>query len=256
MFYYINSAGQQAGPVPADQLAANGITADTLVWKDGMSQWTKASDVPELRFLFDPNVPPPAPSNSTNTAISQDSNSKPVMFAVIVGIVGVLVLLHWLFGSSGFWIWLFIGVLTGELFSLWKAIFEKKTPEKGTIWATIIIAVIGYFVFSSGSTTSSDSKKESVATESTTTPVNTKKEIPSWMVGKWKCNTPYGTITLRINSDGFGTFDDSFGNFTYTGDELEFRMSNVDGVVTPMEVDHANHRLGAGSGYYFRKVSN
>ena len=52
MYYYINSSGQQAGPVPANQLAANGVTGDTLVWKAGMSQWTKAAEVAELQFMF------------------------------------------------------------------------------------------------------------------------------------------------------------------------------------------------------------
>ena len=52
MYYYINSSGQQAGPVPANQLAANGVTGETLVWKAGMSQWTKAAEVAELQFMF------------------------------------------------------------------------------------------------------------------------------------------------------------------------------------------------------------
>lgn len=52
MYYYINSAGQQAGPVQANQLAANGVTGDTLVWKAGMSQWTKAAEVAELQPFF------------------------------------------------------------------------------------------------------------------------------------------------------------------------------------------------------------
>jgi hypothetical protein len=57
MYYYINSSGQQAGPVPANQLAANGVTGETLVWKAGMSQWTKAAEVAELQFMFGPQRP-------------------------------------------------------------------------------------------------------------------------------------------------------------------------------------------------------
>lgn len=61
---------------------------------------------------------------------------------------------------------------------------------------------------------------------------------------------------MTINSDGSGTFNDERGTFTFKGDELEFRNPAVDGVVTPMEVDESNLRLGAGQGYYFTKVTN
>ena len=148
MYYYINSAGQQAGPVPADQLAANGITANTLVWKDGMNEWTKASDVPELRFLFDPTVPPPAPTNSTNTAndnANQTSFFQSKTFAIIVGICGAIQAFNMLFNGSGFWNWLLLGVLGAGLYFLWKAIKEKAIPEKGHIWTVIIITLIGGF---------------------------------------------------------------------------------------------------------------
>jgi hypothetical protein len=36
------------------------LTRDTLVWKAGMSNWTKAGDVPELSNLFG-GSPPPLP---------------------------------------------------------------------------------------------------------------------------------------------------------------------------------------------------
>ena len=60
MYYYINSAGQQAGPIAADQLAANGVTGETLVWKAGMSQWTKAAQVAELQSFFAPQPQQPS----------------------------------------------------------------------------------------------------------------------------------------------------------------------------------------------------
>jgi membrane protease subunit (stomatin/prohibitin family) len=60
--------GQQAGPYDIDavkQLVQSGqINRETLVWKDGMANWTKASEVPELSVVFGsvpPPVPPPVP---------------------------------------------------------------------------------------------------------------------------------------------------------------------------------------------------
>lgn len=54
MYYYINKEGQQAGPVAADQLPRYGVNAQTMVWKAGMTQWTKAADVPELQSIIPP----------------------------------------------------------------------------------------------------------------------------------------------------------------------------------------------------------
>lgn len=56
--YYIVENNQQAGPFTLDQLAAKGITPETNVWTDGMSNWTPASQVSELQSLF---APQPAP---------------------------------------------------------------------------------------------------------------------------------------------------------------------------------------------------
>lgn len=48
MQYYIAINNQQLGPFPEEQLVANGMTANTLVWTQGMAQWLPASQVPEL----------------------------------------------------------------------------------------------------------------------------------------------------------------------------------------------------------------
>ncbi|MBR2018369.1 MAG: CD225/dispanin family protein [Prevotella sp.] len=65
-YYYVNALGQLAGPVTTDSFKNNGITKDTNVWCCGMSGWTRAGDVPELKHLFnDTNVPPIPPVNPT-----------------------------------------------------------------------------------------------------------------------------------------------------------------------------------------------
>jgi Putative virion core protein (lumpy skin disease virus) len=56
-YYAVN--GQQQGPVDAAALSSR-ITRETLVWKQGMSGWTAAGEVPELSGLF-AAAPPPLP---------------------------------------------------------------------------------------------------------------------------------------------------------------------------------------------------
>ena len=56
--YYLAKNGQQTGPFSVDQLLQNGLTADSLVFAQGMAAWTKASDVPELAAMLAPAAAP------------------------------------------------------------------------------------------------------------------------------------------------------------------------------------------------------
>ena len=58
------SDGQASGPFNMaalqQQVQSGQLTRETLVWKEGMAQWTKAGEVEELAGLFKA-VPPPLP---------------------------------------------------------------------------------------------------------------------------------------------------------------------------------------------------
>ena len=62
--YHVAVNGQATGPfdisVLAQMEAVGQLTADSLVWKNGMAQWAKAGTVDELKNLF-ANVMPPIP---------------------------------------------------------------------------------------------------------------------------------------------------------------------------------------------------
>ncbi len=62
--YHVAIDGQSAGPFDMATLQqyvqSDQVTRDTLVWKEGMAQWTKAGDVADLAGLFQA-VPPPLP---------------------------------------------------------------------------------------------------------------------------------------------------------------------------------------------------
>lgn len=61
--YYLVKDNQQMGPFPIDQLLGNGLTPQSLVWCEGMANWTQASQVPDLAPLFAPQQPPtPVPT--------------------------------------------------------------------------------------------------------------------------------------------------------------------------------------------------
>lgn len=62
--YFAAMNGQQAGPFTVDQLremiAQGTLTCDTLLWKQGMANWTAASAIQTVAELFN-NTPPPIP---------------------------------------------------------------------------------------------------------------------------------------------------------------------------------------------------
>lgn len=62
--FHVALNGQQAGPYDMNGLKAlvqsQQLTRETLVWANGMANWTKAGDVPALATLFT-SAPPPLP---------------------------------------------------------------------------------------------------------------------------------------------------------------------------------------------------
>lgn len=70
-YFIIDNNGQQAGPFSQEQLVQKAISPETLVWKQGMADWTPAWKVEELRTVLEAveaNKP-----NSTN----QQENQEP-----------------------------------------------------------------------------------------------------------------------------------------------------------------------------------
>jgi membrane protease subunit (stomatin/prohibitin family) len=65
--YFVAVEGQQTGPFDLQTLAAQAVsgrlTQQSLVWTQGMAQWTPAGQVPALAGIF-AKVPPPLPPNA------------------------------------------------------------------------------------------------------------------------------------------------------------------------------------------------
>jgi membrane protease subunit (stomatin/prohibitin family) len=65
--FHVAVGSQSSGPFDIaalkQQVQSGQLTRETLVWKEGMAQWTPAGDVPELSSLFS-SVPPPIPPSA------------------------------------------------------------------------------------------------------------------------------------------------------------------------------------------------
>ncbi|MFZ1426257.1 MAG: DUF4339 domain-containing protein [Geminicoccaceae bacterium] len=59
--YYCYIDEQEVGPLSFDEIIQLGITPDTPVWYEGVTDWRPASSFPEFKPAFNASEPPPAP---------------------------------------------------------------------------------------------------------------------------------------------------------------------------------------------------
>lgn len=53
MQYWINFNGVQSGPVDLDGIKEMGLTSSAYVWHEGLSDWVKITQLPELQGLYE-----------------------------------------------------------------------------------------------------------------------------------------------------------------------------------------------------------
>lgn len=63
MEYYILVNNVKEGPFQEEELKQKGITGNTMVWCVGMTDWKKATEVPELASILQ-QMPPEPPQNN------------------------------------------------------------------------------------------------------------------------------------------------------------------------------------------------
>lgn len=91
MSYYLGDGGMQRGPFEIQDLLAQGMRADSLIWKEGMAQWQAAGMVPELQSLLQSAPPalyaaPAVPIAYSNLPAYQPAQSK----RILAGVMGIL----------------------------------------------------------------------------------------------------------------------------------------------------------------------
>lgn len=112
LYYYINSASEQVGPADMEQLKKNGVTRDTLVWKEGMKDWIPAGKVQELQLLFvatpppitkNPIAPPPLPAHqpiTTGAPLNRNLKKFLIPAAVVACLIIIGALIFFRSGGS------------------------------------------------------------------------------------------------------------------------------------------------------------
>ena len=80
MQYWINHKGVQSGPVDLDALKEMGLTSAAYVWHEGLSDWVKITQLPELQGLYEMvGEPVPEPQAvTTGTPIEETIQGTPI----------------------------------------------------------------------------------------------------------------------------------------------------------------------------------
>lgn len=63
-YFLINNGAQQSGPFELNELLGNGLTPQSYVWNETMSNWLPAMQVPEVAAMLNTQQFPPIPVNN------------------------------------------------------------------------------------------------------------------------------------------------------------------------------------------------
>ena len=63
-YYYLDADMRQVGPMSLDDLVASGVTGDTMVWHEGLEEWAKAGNLPEVVKAMERKARPATPEKS------------------------------------------------------------------------------------------------------------------------------------------------------------------------------------------------
>lgn len=81
-YYYLDADMRQVGPVSLDDLVAAGVTGDTMVWHEGLEEWAKAGNLPEVVKAMERKARPATPEKSQapeapESPVNPESPEKP-----------------------------------------------------------------------------------------------------------------------------------------------------------------------------------
>lgn len=129
-YFYIDKNGQQAGPVSEDSLKQHGVVADTLVWCEGMSEWKKANEIAELKYLF---ATPPSYKEINQTPSAVNTNDEQCPDNYLVWAILSTILCCWPLGIPA----IVNATKVEKLWNLGNKTEAKQRSEKAKMWCFI-----------------------------------------------------------------------------------------------------------------------
>ena len=84
--YYLNKGQENLGPFDKEELKAQKINKETLVWTEEMVDWKKAGEIDELKSVL-VSIPPPIKKNNKQKKPTKTNYLKYLLFAAGILIV-------------------------------------------------------------------------------------------------------------------------------------------------------------------------
>lgn len=128
-YFYIDQNGQQSGPVSENLLKQHGVIADTLVWCEGMSEWKKAIEIDDLKYLF--STPPL--NNVNNQTVPPVSDNEQCPDDYLVWAILSTILCCWPLGIPA----IVNAAKVEKLWNLGDKTGAKQKSKKAKMWCFI-----------------------------------------------------------------------------------------------------------------------
>ena len=74
-YYYLDADMRQVGPMSLDDLVASGVTSDTMVWHEGLEEWAKAGNLPEVVKAMERKARPATPEKPESSGNPENPES-------------------------------------------------------------------------------------------------------------------------------------------------------------------------------------
>lgn len=91
--YYLQNGSENIGPFAIEELKIKGITKNTLIWFEGISDWTEANRIEELANIL--NSTPPPIKNITPPQIKKKSSGlnfiQKIALVILIFIIGTVI---------------------------------------------------------------------------------------------------------------------------------------------------------------------
>jgi len=98
--YYLHDGVSQQGPFDIEELKEKKVQKDTPIWYEGLENWMKVADVPELQSIL-PSIPPPYSKSQTpptfqkvsSKSVAEEKPKKKSRFGVVGWIILIVIII-------------------------------------------------------------------------------------------------------------------------------------------------------------------
>jgi flagellar basal body-associated protein FliL len=90
--YFYTKGKEKYGPFTIEELSDKGLNNETLVWAEGMENWHKLQDIPELARVLSKYIPPSLPHEIKKTERKEAKQGEKILWTILLWVIGLIVI--------------------------------------------------------------------------------------------------------------------------------------------------------------------